>query len=246
MNKLPTGVFERITSYLSFADKLNCACVNKNWNKRMFENTLYRILIFRSKEIFDQAVNLLTTKDFGKYVRSLIVDDMDYSLQVLLSLPTLFPNLVTLYWRDHKPHNSRRNIEDVNAMTYTQIAEQWANLETLVDLSSLISISTLLPKSFTFSKLTGYDCFINDYTNSGNGIKVWSSEKLKDLVNNIQNVIAIRELTLRETSIELSDIQILQSGLRQLKEITLGILVYMMMIEQALIYNTQVLLNLFH
>lgn len=84
--------------------------------------------MFKSKEKFNQAVNLLTNKRLGKYVQDLCVDEMDYSLQVYWLFQHFFLTWNVQTWHDNELHNSRRDIGDFNAMMYAQIAVNQTNL----------------------------------------------------------------------------------------------------------------------
>lgn len=92
--------------------------------------------------------------------------------QVLLAMPTLFPSLTFLVWRDNFngpniERNIRRNvgpnIGDADTEQYNQTIRNWNNLEILADnRSRLISICTRLLASSACTRLTRLKITLND------------------------------------------------------------------------------------
>jgi hypothetical protein len=58
---------------------------------------------------------------------------MDYDMQVLCTLPTVFPNIRSLDWTDRKVDQIERSSmsgkEDLNSMMYSLIIKNWNGLE---------------------------------------------------------------------------------------------------------------------
>jgi hypothetical protein len=96
MNKLPNEVILDISNYLTISDKLNFASTSKKLHRIIFDSTSYSKLVFKNMDNFNRAMDLCGREEIGKHVRHLVIGNLNYDAQVLVTLPSVFSRVKNL------------------------------------------------------------------------------------------------------------------------------------------------------
>lgn len=103
MKELPGEILVLVVDYVTLTEKLEVACVCKNWLETLSQTTLYNKLTFKNLEKFNLTTELCNKKQNIIYnMRDFGIFDMDYDMQPVMALPALFPKITSLVWKDER------------------------------------------------------------------------------------------------------------------------------------------------
>lgn len=217
MNKLPTEVIVGIASHLSLSNRLNLACVRKKLHRAVTENIFYSKLVFRSIVQFYQSMDLCKRKEFGHLVRDLRIKMEDHDSQFIVSLPAVFPRIKYLNWSDRTIIGPQAVA--FNASFLCVMAKNWINnIETIIDYSKYLDVSTHLLETATCNQLTRIDVSFFNYLESN----VIARNKTRALIANINNAPSLERITLGYTAIAIQDLEGLHGSAPNLKIVELA------------------------
>lgn len=136
MNKLPTEIVVDISSCLSFKETLNLACCNKTLHRIILEPTYIRSWSLNRVK-FDQAMTLKRTSDFTQQIHRLSIENVVYDSQFIMALPTVFPRVKRLVWKNDKTILRRNSTATVHLDTnhFNDVIKNWNNMESITDFS---------------------------------------------------------------------------------------------------------------
>lgn len=207
MNNLPTEIIVKITSFLTLSDKPNMARICKHLHQAISESTLYSDLVLKDQVTFGKATELCDKRNFGHQVHHLTFGMMQYDVELLSRLPTMFKHLQSL------------EIQGITMMgnEHFQGAKDWNRVEKLVDtIAGKVSIRML--ELLTFERLRVLDVgWPSEYFR---GIQCY--DMTKQLIQAIKNAPSLETLNVKNSVIKIADVEDLHARATKLKHLILN------------------------
>lgn len=228
MNKLPPEILVSIADHLTFTEKLELASVCKSYHEKLPQTTWYKQVTFKYLDEFNQAVEFFNKKGdvIKKTVSDLGLYYMDCNtFEIALQLPTLFPKVTSLVWKDNLERTEVTN-RSPEETAYTAALQNWKNIESLVDRTLHLDIANDLLKSTHCDKLTCLEiCFGGNHNDNVDGISFDSRNVLHDLIDPIHNAPSLECVHFDWATIGLQDLENLHKSLPRLKSLKLDTVV---------------------
>lgn len=153
MNKLPTETIADISSHLSFADKLNLACICNKIYKIISENTLYKKQVFNDELKLNQAMGLHERSKFGHQVRDLCIGNVKFTVQLVSALPMVFPGIRCLELKSGLDNEFGDRKGEVNPHIFKAVVNSWEMVESIVDCFHVMNVTMRLLELLPFDHL---------------------------------------------------------------------------------------------
>ncbi|KAI7906259.1 uncharacterized protein BX663DRAFT_499419 [Cokeromyces recurvatus] len=220
MDRLPTEIFIKITSYLSLDDKLNCILVCYKWYDLIKMAHLYKSLDFRKQEKLQQAILFFHDYNYKQSVQDLIISDCCNSVHRRASLPATFPNLKTLKFIATEEPKSIPIDQDSQLKKNVQM---WQRLERVTERLRYYSITLCLLRSpqpvinlRSIHIIYHSDQFYEESRHAENYYK------FRSLLRYIKNAPHLADLSISNTFISLKDLEEIHHSCPELETLALN------------------------
>lgn len=145
---------------------------------------------------------------------AIYIEIVDYQSKFIKTFPAVFPGVRHFEWNRRR---SAANLKFDTSLFKVYIRRNWTKIETIIDHTYYLDLSTHLLGTATCEQLTSINISFKNYNSSEESAR----EKMKALISTIHNAPALEKVVFRHMAIRVADVENLHQGAPNLTTVEL-------------------------